>query len=176
VLAEESKPDGFAFFSQPPGDSEQAENVENLPAGYYDRLKAGKSDEWVKVYVRGAYGFVTDGKSVYPEFIDSLHVREFKIIPGLPIYGGMDFGLTPAGLFAQRAVNGQIRIHSELVTEDMGIVRFAELWHTTAQERYPGMTFAKITGDPAGNARNDDERLGGRDGPGSAGLATDRQR
>lgn len=156
-LAEETSPEGFEFFSQPPGDSDEAENVENLPPGYYERLKAGKTDEWVKVYVRGEYGFVMDGKPVYPEFRDSLHVREFDLVKGLPLYGGMDFGLTPAGLFAQRMPNGQIRIHSELVTDDMGIKRFGALWHREALLRYPGMEFARITGDPAGQARNDDE-------------------
>lgn len=157
-LAEEQQPEEFEFFSQPSGDGPNAENVPNLPAGYYSRLKAGKSDEWIKVYVKGDYGYVTDGRPVYPEFIDSLHIKEFEIDRNLPLYGGMDFGLTPAGVFAQRLPNGQIRVHSELVTEDMGIVRFAELWHSTAHERYGDMQFARITGDPAGNARNDDER------------------
>ena len=158
VLAEETQAHGFKFFSQPPGDSDEAENVENLPDGYYERLRQGKTDEWIKVYVHGQYGYVADGRAVYPEFIDSLHVREFNILPGLPLWGGMDFGLTPAGVFAQRAPNGQIRIHSEVVTEDMGIVRFAELWRASCDVRYPNMQFARITGDPAGTSRNDDER------------------
>lgn len=158
TLAEETCPKDFEFFSQPAGDGPNAENIENLPAGYYERLKAGKTAEWIKVYVKGDYGFVTDGRPVYPEFVDSLHVVEFEIVQKLPLYGGMDFGLTPAGVFGQRMPNGQIRIHSEVVTEDMGIVRFAELWHGDAQTRYPGMEFARITGDPAGNSRNDDER------------------
>lgn len=157
-LAEEQQAEGFEFFSQPSGDGPNAENTENLPASYYQRLRAGKTDEWIKVYVRGDYGYIVDGRPVYPEFRDAMHVREFDIVRGLPLYGGMDFGLTPAGVFAQRMPNGQIRIHNELVTEDMGVVRFAEAWHTMAQEVYPGMEFARITGDPAGNARNDDER------------------
>lgn len=158
VLAEDQRPSEFAFFSQPPGDGEHAENVRNLPEGYYRRLLAGKTDEWVKVYVRGEYGFVLDGRPVYPEFRDSLHVREFSINTKLPLHGGMDFGLTPAGVAAQRMVNAQIRIHSELVTDDMGIERFGNLWRTEMQARYPQMTWQRITGDPAGNARNDDER------------------
>jgi hypothetical protein len=157
TLAEEMHPEGFEFFSQPPGDSDEAENIENLPDGYYRRLKAGKSDEWIKVYVKGDYGFIVDGRPVYPEYHDSLHCREFEIIPSLPMYGGMDFGLTPAGLFGQRMPNGQIRIHSEIVTEDMGVKRFAALWRQEANLRYPKLMFEQITGDPAGIARNDDE-------------------
>lgn len=45
--------DGYALFRQPGGRSERAENVENLPAGYYERLCTGKSKEWVRVYVDG---------------------------------------------------------------------------------------------------------------------------
>jgi hypothetical protein len=155
---EEEEPDGFEFYAQPAGDGPDAENVENLPPGYYDRLKAGKSEEWIKVYVKGDYGFVLDGKPVYPEFRTNLHVREFSIVKAWPMYGGLDFGLTPAGVAAQRAPNGQIRIHSELATEDMGLKRFARLWNEDMNARYPGMQWAAITGDPAGVARGDDER------------------
>jgi len=158
TLAEVDTPAGFAFWSQPPGDSDQAENIENLPEGYYTRLMAGKSNEWIKVYVRGAYGLVTEGRPVYPEFRDELHVRAFEINPKLPLFGGMDFGLTPAGVFAQRMPNGQIRIHRELVSDDMGLKRFAGLWLQDLNTFYPRMTLAKVTGDPAGQARNDDER------------------
>jgi hypothetical protein len=48
---------------------------------------------------------------------------------------------------------GQWRWHSELVTEDMGAKRFAELLRAAMHERYPGFTFAQITGDPAGEGR-----------------------
>ncbi len=157
-LAEEQQPEDFEFFAQPAGDGKDAENVENLPPLYYQRLTAGKTDEWIRVYVRGEYGFVLDGKPVYPEFRDGLHVREFSIVKGLPLQGGMDFGLTPAGVFGQRMPNGQIRIHSELVTEDMGLKRFAALWLQEANLRYPGIAIERITGDPAGSARGDDER------------------
>lgn len=158
-LAEEDRPDGFEFWHQPAGDSPQAENIDNLPLGYYERLKAGKSENWIRVYVRGEYGFVLDGRPVYPEFRDSIHVREFgPPRKGTELHGGMDFGLTPAGLVAWRMPNGQIRIHSELVTEDMGVKRFGALWLAHCNELYPDFVFRKITGDPAGNARGDDEK------------------
>lgn len=159
TLAEVDTPDGYAFWSQPPGDSDQAENIENLPDGYYARLTAGKSKEWIKVYVRGAYGMTTDGRPIYPEFRDELHVREFSANPRLSIFGGMDFGLTPAGVWAQRMPNGQVRVHRELVTDDMGLKRFGALWVQDTNMHYPPpFKLERITGDPAGQARNDDER------------------
>lgn len=152
-LAEEVKPDGWAFFKQPGGRDPGAENVEHLPPKYYERQVAGKDEDWIKVYVDGQYGFVRDGKPVYPEYRDSLHCQAFDLVHGWPIYVGIDFGLTPAAVFGQRSPMGQWRWHSELVTEDMGAKRFAELLRQAMHERYPGFHFAAITGDPAGEGR-----------------------
>lgn len=158
-LAEEEKPEGFEFFAQPGGRHPDAENRENLPDGYYERMVAGKDPDWIKVYVDNQYGFVKDGKPVYADFIDSLHCREFDLVRGWPIHVGIDFGLTPAAAFGQRSPMGQWRIHSELVTEDMGAVRFAELFKLFVAERYPGMPIASIACDPAGDGRaQTDER------------------
>lgn len=44
---------GYSLYRQPGGRSSQAENVENLPPGYYERLCVGKDREWVLVYVDG---------------------------------------------------------------------------------------------------------------------------
>lgn len=152
-LAEEVKPDGWAFFRQPSGLAPDAENRENLPPNYYERQIAGKEEDWIKVYVHGEYGFVRDGKPIYPEYKDSLHCREFDVVHGWPMYVGIDFGLTPAAVFGQKTPMGAWRWHSELVTEDMGAKRFAELLRNAMHERYAGMTFAAITGDPAGEGR-----------------------
>ena len=152
-LAEEIHPEGWRFFRQPGGMSPDAENRDHLPPLYYERQIAGKDPDWVKVYVDGDYGFVRDGKPVYPEYRDHVHCREFDLLPGQPIYVGIDFGLTPAATFAQKTVMGQWRVHSELVTEDMGAVRFAEVMRAVMHERYPGFPFANITGDPAGDIR-----------------------
>ena len=152
-LAEEVKPAGWEFYRQPGGLSPDAENRENLPKDYYERQCAGKDADWIKVYVDGEYGFVRDGRPVYPEYKDSIHCVEFDLIPGLPIHVGIDFGLTPAAVFGQKTAMGQWRWHSELVTEDMGAVRFSECLRAHMFERYPGFTFGNITGDPAGDTR-----------------------
>lgn len=146
------------FFRQPGGDSPAAENMANLPAGYYLKASANKSREWVKVYVKAEYGFVLDGKPVYPDYRDSVHCREFTLSKRLPIDVGMDFGLTPAAVFAQQLPNGRWLKHTELVTENMGIVRFAELFKGHLAQHYPDFKIRSITGDPAGDARGDDER------------------
>lgn len=90
------RPEQFAaIFHQPSGLSPDAENLAGLPGGpaYYQRMKIGKSTEWVKVYVEGKYGFVTDNKIVFPEFNDRIHIKEADPVPGRTIERQWDFGL-----------------------------------------------------------------------------------
>lgn len=143
----------FEFLAQPSGLSSDAENVKNLDPGYYIRTMAGKSQEWIKVYVLGEYGFVQDGRPVYPEYRDSLHCRTFEFNPALGLYIGIDFGLTPAATIGQMTHTGQHRVHRELVTEDMGAKRFGELLGAFVRSQYSGVDIWAITGDPAGEGR-----------------------
>lgn len=152
-LAEEQRPDGWEFFAQPGGLDPGAENLPNLPTGYYDRACQGKDDDWIKVYVRGEYGYVRDGKPVYPDYKDATHCREFEIAPALGMHIGIDFGLTPAATFGQRTVMGAWRVFDELVTEDMGAKRFAAELRRLLHERYAHIKVLSITGDPAGDIR-----------------------
>jgi hypothetical protein len=140
----------FQFFAQPSGLSEHAENAENLKAGYYTRLQAGKTQDWIKVYVKGEYGFVMDGKPVYPEYSDSLHCSS-EIIQPLPLKCtiGLDFGLTPAATFNQRLPNGRIVTFEELVSQRMGASRFAEELAPMIAS-YSNVPEWDIVGDPAG--------------------------
>lgn len=167
-LAEEDRPETWEFFRQPGGLIERdgkfvinpdAENLAGLEDGYYTTRMAGKSAAHVRVYYCAQYGFVQDGKAVYTEYVDKLHAldEEPKVLPGL-IYVGIDFGLTPAAVFGQRRANGGWLWIDELVTHDMGQVRFAELLKGKIQGEYQGHTF-EIFGDPAGSQRaQTDER------------------
>lgn len=159
--AEVETPKGWKFFRQPSGDSPQAENIENLPKDYYERIKAGKDDDWIKVYVRGEYGFVTEGKPVYPMFRDRIHVAVSPIIPakGIPLILGVDFGLTPAAVIAQKLADGRWLIIDELISTDCGNIRFAETLAKYIATTYPDHHIELAIGDPAGNKRADsDER------------------
>lgn len=149
----------FEFYAQPGGEDPDAENLNNLQPGYYLRAKAGKDPEWVKVYVHGQYGFVMDGKAVFPEYMDTIHgARTFELTDRLGLRVGFDWGLTPAATFGQLMPNGQWRIRSELVTEDMGIIRFGELVKQHINTRYSGFKIADLVGDPSGSIRGGDER------------------
>jgi hypothetical protein len=158
-FAEEETPQGWRFYAQPGAMTPGAENLKNLPSDYYERMLPGKDQDWIKVYVHGEYGFVRDGKAVYPEYVDAAHCKEFDIAPTLGMYIGLDFGLTPAATFGQRTAMGNWRIFDELVTEDMGATRFAQLLSKHINSHYPDIPIAGIYGDPAGDIRSQtDER------------------
>lgn len=166
------KPEGWEFFTQPPGLLEktvngeltgyelnpEAENVKNLPAGYYDRMIGGKTRSWINIYVMNRLGHEQDGKPIYEAFAPQIHVsREtLPFDPTLPMLVGLDFGLSPAAVFAQRDPDGQIRILRELIGTDMGVARFGRLmvpllagWYDRVRWREK----VRVTGDPAGDQR-----------------------
>jgi hypothetical protein len=153
-------PEGWAFFKQPSGRSLDAENLENLPADYYKRIAAGKDPEFVKVYVDGEWGFLIEGKPVYPSWRDGVHVPAQKIepLPGIGLTIGADWGLTPAAVIGQQYPDGRIAVLDEFVCEDSGIVRFAQNLTRYIQQNYPDHTVTTAVGDPAGQARGPDER------------------
>lgn len=143
---------GWRLFRQPSGRAPEAENIENLKPGYYQQT-GGKSAEWIKVYFDGEYAFVSDGRPVYSEWTDSFHCTEWaQPLPNAEILVGMDFGLTPAAAFTQQDIHGRWRVIDELVSENMGATRFAELLNEKIQKDYPGYKF-RFVGDPAGDQR-----------------------
>jgi hypothetical protein len=113
-MAMEEQPEDWEFFRQPSGLDPEAENLDwltqtadtiKLPVGdpvrraqgrvYYERLIAGKSPNWVKVYVKAEYGNISEGRAVFPEFNDTIHVAKDNLgtYGGAPLYLGFDFGL-----------------------------------------------------------------------------------
>lgn len=159
-MFEKMRPETWEKFDQPSARSSQAENLKNLPIGYYEKALASHDENWIKVYIDNEYGFVITGKPVYPEYKDSVHcaTEPLAAINGLPITIGVDWGLTPAAIFAQKTLMGQWRALDECVTEDMGAVRFAEVLSADMQRKFPGFKF-EMWGDPAGDSRSQvDER------------------
>lgn len=151
----------FNFHRQPSGRAPNAENLRNLRAGYYEFLMAGKSEDFIKVYVDGEYGFVMDGKPVYPEYQDSMHCQDFPVLRTIGLRIGMDFGLTPAASIDQRLANGTWLIHGELTSERMGVAVFAqELARYLGDENNPfrGIPIVSVRGDPAGDSETPDEK------------------
>jgi hypothetical protein len=163
------KPDNWRFYRQPgamveikneDGEvtgyemSPEAENAANLTPSYYLNLIRGKLASWIKVYVLNRYGSAEDGKAVYEGWNEKVHLaREpLRPAPGILLQIGMDFGLTPAAVIAQRLPNGRWLILEEIVAGDMGAQRFGKHVKAYLEANYPGLS-TKFTGDPAGDFR-----------------------
>lgn len=67
-------PGTIRVFRQPGGRAADAENVENLEPGYYERLCVGKDEEWISVYVDGQDAPATEG-SIYGRILAALRAR-----------------------------------------------------------------------------------------------------
>lgn len=173
-LAEQMKPEGWVFLRQPggvirdglKGDGSvnwrinyQAENLHNLPDGYYVNGMQGKSDDWIAVNLANEYGAVHDGKAVYPQFNEILHVAKMPLTAfrGLPLILGWDFGRTPACIICQVSPQGQFRVLRELVSDDMGIQIFSrDVVKPYIANEFPGLEY-QSWGDPAGVTKEGNE-------------------
>ena len=161
------KPDNWKFFNQPSAMFEQknnekeiqgytmnteAENQKNMTPNYYKNIIRGKTKSWIDVYILNRLGQIEDGKPVYESFRADVHVAkgDVAVADGVPIFMGLDFGLTPACIFAQR-IRGRWVVIDELVAEDMGIVRFSTLMKQQMSLYLPREFY--IYGDPAGDHR-----------------------
>jgi hypothetical protein len=152
---------GWDVFKQPSGRSPYAENIENLPEGYYDTQ--GRSEEYIRVFIDGEYGLSSNGQPVYQYFRPDYHMAATTLRPivngNRPVIVGMDLGLTPAAVIGQQDPRGRALVYDELVSFDMGIQRFVRtMLKPLLYERFSGAPVLIVV-DPAGVQRaQTDER------------------
>lgn len=108
---------GHKLWRQPSGLSSQAENLHNLPAGYYDTLHG--DTYYRRRFVECIPGLSRGTDPVYPEFDEDMHMARAPLVL-LPtrITIGLDAGGTPAAGTWQTAPNGQLRKLRELTTHE----------------------------------------------------------
>lgn len=152
---------GIAFHRQPGGREPGAENLGNLPPGYYDSMIIGMSENDIKRFVDNEFGAVRKGQPVYPEFNQAVHVSDtdLRCNPDLPMLGGLDGGRTPALVLGQYDPTAdQLRILREVVLYDpqkrtelrrLGAKAFGEIAAAHAAEWFPEATFGVLFYDPA---------------------------
>lgn len=165
------KPEGWKFYNQPAamievknedGDvtsyemNPLAENSANLTPEYYRKIIAGKKKDWIDVYIMNRLGTVSEGKVIYPDFNDQVHISkdELSVAAGRTIYVGLDFGFHPAAIFAQRFGRGQWNVIDEIVADDLSTPAFAREIKTRLKELMTDdRQEIRIYGDPAGDQR-----------------------
>lgn len=154
---------GVDLFIQPGGREPGAENMENLPAGYY-MPKVGQSASYVARMIDNKSGYSQAGKPVHPEFRSPVHVaaRELEPLPGVPLIIGLDPRTNPSAEFMQRLVNGQRRFVDEMQLEqNTGPRRFGEKLAQVLRDRFSFLKPEMIRGVCDPSARNGVDREAG---------------
>ena len=138
-----------------------AENLINLPPGYYENLVKDKSEDFIRVNVLAQYGRSKGGLPVHPEFDRRIHIAKGPLIPNrdLILLLCADFGLTPAMALKQQDAYGRVLTLDDIACFDMGLERAIETkLLPLLKKKYKGG--AKngeyeiiVTGDPSGEAR-----------------------
>jgi hypothetical protein len=87
-LFSKALPGGYELYEQPSGLGQDAENLENLPDGYYARQMAGKDAEWIAEYLESRYPSHDKG-SIYGDLLAAVEKRG----------GILDFPVEKDGIF-----------------------------------------------------------------------------
>lgn len=147
----------WKLFHQPSGLNMDAENVENLPPGYYENLLSERDEGWSDVHVRSQWGSSVSGQAVFKRsFNPEKHVVEgLKVNPFRPLIVGLDFGRTPAAILGQSDPLGRVLFFEEVLSEDMGLRQFLteRLKPRLMEEPYMGKRVFVIA-DPAGTQKS----------------------
>jgi len=146
---------GWVVFKQPSGRSSEAENIDNLPNGYYDTQ--GRSDDYIRVFIDGQYGHSLAGTPVYKYFKPDYHISKTPLVhikgSVRPVIIGMDLGLTPAAAIGQLDSRGRMLILGEATGFDMGVQRFIRTkLKPLLNEKFAGAK-TQVVCDPAGRQR-----------------------
>ncbi|WP_351122578.1 hypothetical protein [Shewanella sp. T24-MNA-CIBAN-0130] len=177
ALAEETHPKDWLFLRQPGGvidyqitikdqivtkwkPNPNAENLVNLPDGYYIKQVQGKGDDWIKVNLANQYGSVSTGMAIYQgQWNDVLHTTSLRLLP-IKKHGkllmGFDFGRTPACIIGQLTPQGQLRVIREFISENMGIRSFMDDLMPILRRDYPTFSKSEYEAycDPSGIAKS----------------------
>lgn len=151
---EKDRPSNAILFKQPSGMSPQAENIMNLPRGYYTNLAIGKTENYINMYIHGRYGYRIEGKLIYQGWNDNLHTSGNILYPmrGRPLLLGFDFALNPTCIIGQTTPRGQLLILDE-VSGESGLEQFLRnILNPLMNTKYMGFQLLG-QGDPSGNVR-----------------------
>jgi hypothetical protein len=164
MTPEELRYFGVDLFIQPGGRDPGAENIENLPPGYYVP-KVGQSRIYVARMIDNKPGQSQSGMAVYPEFSITRHVAPAPLtaIRGVKLVIGIDPRTYPSAIFMQRYASGQRRILREMQGPlNMGPRRFGKRLAQELHDHFPDLRAEDIYGmvDPSatyGADKEDDE-------------------
>jgi hypothetical protein len=150
------RPEGWECFRQPSGIGPDAENVQWQVVGYYDRLMAGATDEWIRVNIMGENGQDVSGQAVFQAFSWDMHVSKarIRILPGRQVLIGLDTDRHAAAVIGQIDVAGTVMVMDEEYGEGIGLELFwSEQLRPLLASRYPSCSVVAIV-DPSAARRS----------------------
>lgn len=150
-------PSSWGYFIQPGAREANAENKENLVAGYYDDLIQNNGAAWVEQYVDNIIAPSLAGEAVFrSSYRWQFHLAKeiLKPIPGTMVVVGMDFGRHPSAILTQMDARGRIVALDEAYGDNMGVEQFVNtvLRPILARPEYMRLPIG-VVGDPSGVAR-----------------------
>lgn len=156
-------------FLQPGGRSPGAENLQNLPKGYYTLQAAANRHrpDYVARMIDNRPVPMQHGQPVYPQFDFDRHVRKLEFDPKRMLVIGLDQGLFAAGVAGQRDASGRLRILREAVNflekgktlRKIGARAFGEMLKAMMAEHFPDVAADRVrfVCDPAAWKAKDNE-------------------
>jgi hypothetical protein len=128
----------------------KAENLKWLKPNYYPEKVRGKGRRWIDSRLMNRISVWVDGKPVFDDFNIDVHVAQERLDPvkGWPILVGLDFGRSPAAVFAQ-LVNNRWYFLDELVAYGVSAQKFAPMVKRKLDTRFPSYE-VRLYGDPKG--------------------------
>lgn len=144
---------GYKLFLQPSGLSPEAENMENLPDGYYQDLAACKEEWWIKRFIENLFGYSRSGKPVYTKFNPAVHVARVPLLydPKRLMVIGLDAQRDACGVAQQKTMLGQLRWLREFIPPvRMGAKQFGKWLAGEMALAYPDLAGFEFSLDPSG--------------------------
>lgn len=136
--------------------TQEPENVKNLPPSYYENLRSIWTDrpDLVDRFVDGKYGYQSKGQKVTKEFNPAIHLTHgLFAVRNKPLILLWDFGLNPTCIITQVSPQGHWNMIHSFVGDGIGVEELidAEV-QPTLRQYYDKFKWMHI-GDPAGKTR-----------------------
>lgn len=156
-------------FIQPGGREPNAENLHNLPKGYYTIQAALNKHrpDYVSRMIDNRPVPMQHGQPVYPQFDYARHVRPLEFDPCRMLIIGFDQGLTASAVACQRTAEGHLRSLREAVSflqpgkvlRKIGPTAFGQMVRAMLAEHFPDVhpDRIRLVGDPAAWRARDNE-------------------
>lgn len=169
-MFEEEKPPQYTMLMQPPAVIKQgdgyiinpaAENIKNIENGAeeYIKMTYGKSEAFIRVYLMGEYGTLSNEKRVYYNYNDNIHSSDqMEVNRKYPLILGADLGTVAPAILVSQIVEGRLIVLKEFCGQFMTILELCQNAVRPWLNSYcDDMRIEVVLFDPAKTLRGDQE-------------------